>query len=236
MLSSISSWNMAVMQRRNVISALYNLNGIRLYVKVPYGQCNYLLRTVTYTSIYSDSEPWRFQWVSDDELEAPEEAPQYPEQAPPSPDYVPGPEHPPSPDYVPSPKHTPSHDYVPGPECLKYLVPSDDKVPIEDQPLPADALPTTLSLDYVSESDPSGEDPEEDPAEYPTDEGDDDDADDDEEDEDEEEEHLDPADYTTLPVVDPVSLSPQLRIHRHLRPTSLLIHLPILALLMPRHH
>ncbi|GJS66929.1 zinc finger, CCHC-type containing protein [Tanacetum coccineum] len=28
---------------------------------------------VTYTSVYSDSEPWRFQWVSDDELEAPEE-------------------------------------------------------------------------------------------------------------------------------------------------------------------
>ncbi|GKE77258.1 hypothetical protein Tco_1543378, partial [Tanacetum coccineum] len=31
--------------------------------------------TVTYTSVYSDSEPWRFQWVLDDELEAPEEAP-----------------------------------------------------------------------------------------------------------------------------------------------------------------
>ncbi|GKC53180.1 hypothetical protein Tco_1075925 [Tanacetum coccineum] len=30
--------------------------------------------TVTYTSVYSDFEPWRFQWVSDDELEAPEEA------------------------------------------------------------------------------------------------------------------------------------------------------------------
>ncbi|GJV29993.1 hypothetical protein Tco_1386441 [Tanacetum coccineum] len=163
-----------------------------------------LSSTVTYTSIYSDSEPWRFQWVSDDELEAPEEAPQYPEQAPPSPDYVPGFEHPPSPDYMPSPKHTPSPDYVPGPEYLKYLVPSDDKVPIEDQPLPADALPITLSLDYVTESDPSREDPEEDPAEYPTDGGDDDDADDDEEDEDEEEEHLDPVDYTTLPVVDPV--------------------------------
>nr|GEW35050.1 putative reverse transcriptase domain-containing protein [Tanacetum cinerariifolium] len=39
-------------------------------------------------------------WVSDDELEAPEEAPQPLEQAPPSPDYVPGLEHPPSPDYV----------------------------------------------------------------------------------------------------------------------------------------
>ncbi|GKF79621.1 hypothetical protein Tco_0235189, partial [Tanacetum coccineum] len=42
-------------------------------------------------------------WVCDDELEAPEEAPQPLEQAPPSPDYVPGHEHPPSPDYVPGP-------------------------------------------------------------------------------------------------------------------------------------
>nr|GEZ62823.1 hypothetical protein [Tanacetum cinerariifolium] len=39
--------------------------------------------------------------VSDDELEAPEAAPQSSGQAPPSLDYVPGPENPPSPDYVP---------------------------------------------------------------------------------------------------------------------------------------
>ncbi|GKB89756.1 hypothetical protein Tco_0962028 [Tanacetum coccineum] len=54
--------------------------------------------TVTYTSVYTDSELWRFQWVFDEELEAP----QSPRQAPPSLDYVPGPEHPPSPDYVPA--------------------------------------------------------------------------------------------------------------------------------------
>ncbi|GKD69068.1 hypothetical protein Tco_1323158, partial [Tanacetum coccineum] len=47
--------------------------------------------TVTYTSVYSYFEPWRFQWVSDDELEAPEVAPQSPGQAPPSPDYLLGP-------------------------------------------------------------------------------------------------------------------------------------------------
>ncbi|GKG44379.1 hypothetical protein Tco_0485817, partial [Tanacetum coccineum] len=35
---------------------------------------------VTYTFVYTDSEPWRFQWVSDDELEAPEVAPQSPGQ------------------------------------------------------------------------------------------------------------------------------------------------------------
>ncbi|GKC13139.1 hypothetical protein Tco_1009921 [Tanacetum coccineum] len=81
--------------------------------------------TVTYTSVYIDSEPWRFQWVSNEELEAPHEAP-------PSPDYVPGPEHPPSPVYVPEPEYP------------DYLVPSDDEAPMEEQPLPADASPTAL--------------------------------------------------------------------------------------------
>nr|GEV85467.1 hypothetical protein [Tanacetum cinerariifolium] len=78
-------------------------------------------------------------WVSDDELEAPEESPQFLEQAPPSPDYVPGPEHPPSQDYIPGPENLPSPDYVLGAEYPQHLVPSDDEVPIEDQPLPADA-------------------------------------------------------------------------------------------------
>nr|GEZ02630.1 hypothetical protein [Tanacetum cinerariifolium] len=79
-----------------------------------------------------------------DEPEAPEEAPPFLEQAPPSPDYMPKPEHPPSPDYVPGPEHPLSPAYVLGPEYPKYLVPSDDEVPIEDQPLLADASPTTL--------------------------------------------------------------------------------------------
>ncbi|GJW49235.1 hypothetical protein Tco_0090586 [Tanacetum coccineum] len=151
--------------------------------------------------VYSDSEPWRFQWVSDDEPEAPEEVLQFTKQAPPSPDYVPGPEHPPSPDYVPGPEHLPLPDYVPGPKYPEYLVPSIDEVPIEDQPLPADASPTTLSPGYVADSDPSEEDPEEEPTEYPTNGGDDDDDDDDDIDdkEDEEvEEHLALADFTTL--------------------------------------
>ncbi|GKB44544.1 hypothetical protein Tco_0889486 [Tanacetum coccineum] len=94
------------------------------------------------------------QWVFDDELEAPEEAPQFLEQAPASTGYVPGPEHPPSLDYVPGPKHLPLPDYVHGPEYPEYLVPSDNE-----------------------------EDPEEDPAEYPADEGDDDDDDEDKEEE-----------------------------------------------------
>ncbi|GJX17671.1 hypothetical protein Tco_0218503 [Tanacetum coccineum] len=147
---------------------------------------------------------------------------------PPSLDYVPGPEHPPSPDYVPDPEHPPSPvevPCVPEPEYPKYLVPSDAEEPLEDQPLPADASPTTLSPGYVADSDPDEdpeEDPEEDHADYPADGGDDDDEpsdndddDDDTDDEDEEpfededdneeeEEHLAPADPYTVPIVDHV--------------------------------
>ncbi|GJU64598.1 putative reverse transcriptase domain-containing protein [Tanacetum coccineum] len=47
--------------------------------------------------------------VSDEEPEAPAEAPL-------SPDYVPRHEHPPSPDYMPGPEHPPSPDYVSGPK------------------------------------------------------------------------------------------------------------------------
>ncbi|GKG32244.1 hypothetical protein Tco_0427194, partial [Tanacetum coccineum] len=81
-----------------------------------------------------------------------------------------------------------------------YLVPFDDEVPIEDQPLPVDALPTALSPGYVVDSDP-----EEDPADGGDEEesfDDDDDDDKEEEDKDEEEEHLALTDSTTLPDVD----------------------------------
>ncbi|GKE62554.1 hypothetical protein Tco_1512921, partial [Tanacetum coccineum] len=115
-----------------------------------------------------------------------------------------------------------SPDYVTSPEYLEYLASSYDEIPIEDQPLPADASTTGLSPGYVVESDPLDEDPkedpEEDPANYPADEGDDDEEEEDsskddddekekeasEEDEDEEEEHLAPTDSTTLPAIDPV--------------------------------
>ncbi|GJZ59842.1 putative reverse transcriptase domain-containing protein [Tanacetum coccineum] len=173
---------------------------------------------ITYTSVYSDSEPWRFQWVSDDELEAPEAALQSLGQAPPSSDYVSGPKHLPSPNYVPGleePKQAPlSPDYVPEPEYLEYLVPSDAEAPIEDQPLPDDASPTALSPGYIVDSDHE-EDLEDDPKEDPTDGGDDDDesfGDDadneeeeeasDEEDDDEEEEYLAPTDSSFVPVDD----------------------------------
>ncbi|GKC25811.1 hypothetical protein Tco_1027961 [Tanacetum coccineum] len=186
--------------------------------------------TVTYTSVYTDSEPGRVFWGADEELSdggSPrvivygyDGLPMQP-VAPPSPDYVPGPEHPPSPDYVPGPEHPPSPvevPYVPEPEYPEYLVPADAEAPLEDQPLPADASPTALSPGYVADSDPE-EDPEEDHADYLADGGDDDDEssdddDDDTDDEDEEpfkdeddykeEEHLTPSDSSAIPVVDPV--------------------------------
>nr|GFD42056.1 hypothetical protein [Tanacetum cinerariifolium] len=98
-------------------------------------------------------------------------------QALPSPDYVPDPEEPeqapPSPVYIP---------YVPKPKYLEYIPPKDEVFPVEEQPLPAAASPTTNSPGYIPESDPDkdpedndDEDPEEDPADYPADHDDDED-------------------------------------------------------------
>ncbi|GJS41631.1 hypothetical protein Tco_0566674 [Tanacetum coccineum] len=150
--------------------------------------------TITYTSISSDSNlpPWGFHLMDPNKFK-----PQSLEQAPPSPDYVPGPKYP------------------------EYVPPSDDEIPVEDQPLPADASPITLSPGYVADSDPLKEDPEddpeEDPADYPIDGGDEEEEessedDDDEEkvfeeDEDEEKEHLALADSVVLPAIDPVLLA-----------------------------
>ncbi|GKC64048.1 hypothetical protein Tco_1096646 [Tanacetum coccineum] len=161
--------------------------------------------TVTYTFVYTDSEPGRVFWGADEELS--DGGPEHP----PSPDYVPGPEHPPLPVEVP---------YVPDPEYPEYLAPSDAEAPLEDQPLPIDASPTALSPGYIADSDPE-EDPKEDHADYPADGGDDDDepsdddddtddedeeAFEDEDDDEEEEEHLAPADSSVVPVVDPTRL------------------------------
>nr|GEZ41663.1 reverse transcriptase domain-containing protein [Tanacetum cinerariifolium] len=185
---------------------------------------------VTYTSVYTDSEPWRY-YREDSAETGPLRVIVYgydglPIQpgAPHSLDYVSGPEHPPSPDYVPGLEHPPSPaevPYVPEPEYPEYLEPSDDEAPLEDQPLPVDASPIAASPDYVADSDPE-EDPEEDPkddqADYPADEGDGDDkpSDDDDDDytddkdpeeepfeeDDEEEEHLALADSPAVPIMD----------------------------------
>nr|GFA20725.1 hypothetical protein [Tanacetum cinerariifolium] len=142
---------------------------------------------VTYTSIYTDFEPWRYYGEDSAETRPPrvivygyDGLPIQP-VAPPSPDYVPGPENPPSPDYMPDPEHPPSPmkvPYVPELEYPEYLAPSDDEEPLEDQPLPADASPIATSPDYVADSDleeDPEEDPEDDQVDYPADGGDGDD-------------------------------------------------------------
>ncbi|GKD03146.1 hypothetical protein Tco_1178120, partial [Tanacetum coccineum] len=152
---------------------------------------------VTYTSVYTDSEPGR-------------------PVALPSPDYIPGLEEP----QAPLPP-----DFVPEPVYPEFLVPSDAEAPMEEQPYAADASPTDLSPGYVADSDPEEdleedleEDPEEKHTDYPADGGDDDDDDNDDDDDDdvddkeeetsdeeeEEEEHLALADPFIVPVVDPV--------------------------------
>ncbi|GJX89536.1 hypothetical protein Tco_0341550 [Tanacetum coccineum] len=115
-----------------------------------------------------------------------------------------------------------SPDYVPGPEYPEYLAPSDEEVPMEDQPYAVADSPIALSPGYVADSDPK-EDPEEDskdgPVDYPADggDGDDDDSSDgdkeeeeaseEEEADEEEEEHLASADSVVALVVDHVPSS-----------------------------
>ncbi|GKF00115.1 hypothetical protein Tco_0023465 [Tanacetum coccineum] len=79
---------------------------------------------VTYTSVYTDSEPGRVFWGADEELSdrgSPRDIVYgydgllMQPVASSSPNYVPGPEHPPSPVEVP---------YAPEPEYPEYLVPS----------------------------------------------------------------------------------------------------------------
>nr|GEU29011.1 putative reverse transcriptase domain-containing protein [Tanacetum cinerariifolium] len=189
------------------------------------------------------------------------------DSSPTSPDCVPRPEHPPSPDYVPGPEHPPSPieiPYVPELEYPKYLAPSDDEAPLEDQSLPVDASPIAASPDYVADSDPE-EDLEDDQADYPADGGDgddepsdddDDDTDDEnpeeepfeDEEDDEEEEHLAPADFSAILIVDhtrlrrarktvipkpPMSASMEACIARHAALPSPPLHVPSPPLPLP---
>ncbi|GJV30057.1 hypothetical protein Tco_1386505 [Tanacetum coccineum] len=128
---------------------------------------------VTYTSISSEARSWSIP--TEDPYE--EAARQALEQAspPPSPAYVP--------DLMELEDHVPV--YVTEPVYLKYLAPSDDEIPIEDQPLPEDASHAALSPGYIADCDP--EEDEEDPEEDPANGGDDDDdesSDDDDDDDD----------------------------------------------------
>ncbi|GJV73467.1 hypothetical protein Tco_1493462 [Tanacetum coccineum] len=160
---------------------------------------------VTYTSVYTDSEPGRAFWGADDEEISEGGIPRVivlgydglPMQpvAPPSPDYIPGPEDPQTPP-VPQdederePMFVQAHDpdYVPEPIYPEYIPLEDEhEFPAEEQPLPPVDSPTAESPGYVTESDPE-EDPEEyeddetedGPVDYPMDgedDGDDDDGD-----------------------------------------------------------
>ncbi|GJU29435.1 hypothetical protein Tco_1173024 [Tanacetum coccineum] len=181
---------------------------------------------VTYTFVYTDSEPSRAFWGADDEEISEGGIPWVivlgydglPIQlvAPPSPDYIPDPEDPQTPP-----------------------IPQDEDEP-KEQPLPPVDSPTAESPGYVTESDPK-EDPEEyeydeikdGPVDYPMDGGDDgddddddssgDDADGEDEDDEDEEEHLALADSAiVVPVDEPASISlpPEAEVERLLAMTT----------------
>ncbi|GKG21797.1 hypothetical protein Tco_0384392, partial [Tanacetum coccineum] len=60
-----------------------------------------------------------------------------------------------SPAYVPDPMELEHHIpvYVSEPDYPEYLAPLEDDIPVEDQPLPADASSAALSSGYVADSD-----------------------------------------------------------------------------------
>nr|GEW12726.1 putative reverse transcriptase domain-containing protein [Tanacetum cinerariifolium] len=166
--------------------------------------------TVTYTSVYTDSEPGRVFWGADEELSdvgSPwvivygyDGLPMMP-VAPPSPDYITGPKEPQTP---PAPQDKDKHE-------LMFIQPHDH-----------DFVPEPIYPEYVDESDPEEdlEEYEDDETEdglvgYPMDGGDDRDDDDidssgydtdnedeDEEDEEEDEEYLAPSDSATVIPID----------------------------------
>ncbi|GKC67619.1 hypothetical protein Tco_1100217 [Tanacetum coccineum] len=182
---------------------------------------------VTYTSVYTDSEPGRVFWGTDEEVSeggVPRVIVYGYDGFPIQP--VPQDEDEREPAFIQA--HNP--DFVPEPMYPEYVPLEDDHIlPAEEQPLPPVDSPTAESPGYVAESDPE-EDPEyeddeeqDGPVDYPMGGGDDggdddgdssgDDADDEdedmekeEEDEEEEEEHIALADSTAvIPIVELVS-------------------------------
>ncbi|GKA67372.1 hypothetical protein Tco_0767180 [Tanacetum coccineum] len=119
---------------------------------------------VTYTSVYTDSEPGRAFWGADDEEISEGGIPRVivlgydglPMQpvAPPSPDYIPGPEDPQTPP-VPQdederePMFVQAHDpdYMPEPIYPEYIPLEDEhEFPAEEQPLPPVEMSSNLRL------------------------------------------------------------------------------------------
>ncbi|GKC64805.1 hypothetical protein Tco_1097403 [Tanacetum coccineum] len=158
---------------------------------------------VTYTSISSHGDP--LAWAVDFfRLQEPDS----PKAALASPNYVPSPEEP--------EQALLSPDYVSGPEYPNYLAPSDEEVPVEDQPYVVADSPIALSPGYVADSYPE-EDSKDGLVDYPVDGGDsndDDSSDNDEEEEaseeEEKKEHLALADSVVAPVVDHVPTSEEI--------------------------
>ncbi|GJR71515.1 hypothetical protein Tco_0083880 [Tanacetum coccineum] len=104
---------------------------------------------VTYTSVYTDSEPGRAFWGADDE-EISEGGPEDPQTPP-----VPQVEDEREPMFVQA--HDP--DYVPEPIYPEYIPLEDEhEFPAEEQPLPPVDSPTAESPEIVTELDPE-EDP-----------------------------------------------------------------------------
>ncbi|GJR52323.1 hypothetical protein Tco_1402844 [Tanacetum coccineum] len=165
---------------------------------------------VTYTSVYTDSEPDRVFWGADEEVSDSDYIPDFEEpQTPP----VPHDEDEREPMFI----QPHDSDYVPEPIYPEYIPLEDEHVfPVEEQPLPPVDSLTADSPGYVTESDPE-EDPEEyeddetedGPVDYPIDggeDGDDDDGDSFGDDAEEEEEHPAPADSVVIvPTIELVS-------------------------------
>ncbi|GKC84752.1 hypothetical protein Tco_1140469 [Tanacetum coccineum] len=155
---------------------------------------------VTYTSVYTNSEPGRVFWGAGEELSdggSPrvivygyDGLPMQP-VAPPSPDYIPGPEEPP----------TPPSDPEEDPKEYK-----DDET--EDGP-----------VNYPMDG---GEDGDDDDGDLHGDDSDDEDEDEKDEDKEEEKEHLAPADSAVVVPTDSISLPPEAEVERLLAmPTPL---------------
>ncbi|GJY50586.1 hypothetical protein Tco_0441433 [Tanacetum coccineum] len=158
---------------------------------------------VTYTSVYTDSEPGRAFWGTDDEEVSEGGVPRVivlgydglliQPVAPPLPDYIPGPEDPQTPP-IPQdederePMFVQVHDpdYLLEPIYPEYIPLKDDhEFSAEEQPLPPIDSPTAESPRYVTESDPEedleeyeDDETEDGPVDYLMDGGDDGDDDD----------------------------------------------------------
>nr|GEX17910.1 hypothetical protein [Tanacetum cinerariifolium] len=195
--------------------------------------------TVTYTSVYTDSEPGIVFWGADEEL-SDRGSPRVIVYgydgllilpvAPPSPDYISGLKEPQTP---PAPHDEDEHepmfiqphdpDFMPEPIYPEYIPLEDEHIlSAKEQSLPPVVSTTAESPGYVAESDLEeykDDKTEDGPIDYPMDGGDDgddddgdssrDDADDKNEDKEEEEEHLAPADSAVVIPTDELVSPPE---------------------------